>query len=397
MKILYLAHTCPYPPNRGDRIRCYHMLNHLSKNHELTLIYPTFDAEHHQCPDYLRQFCHKIFPIKFNSFLSCLYSVKSILSSHPLSVSFFYSRKLKSLIKTFYPDLVLCDCSTMAQYGLQMSCPKILDFVDIDSRKWHYLSSMAHFPYSLVYRTESRRLSQYENLLSDRFDYCLVTSSYEKSLLTNNSRVVVLPNGVDQQYFSPQNLPTDGSIIFTGVMNYFPNSDAVAHFHRDIFPSIRREVPSVQFVIAGMRPTAPIRKLADRHTTVTGFVPDIRTYLARAAVCVVPLRIAMGVQNKILEAMAIGVPVVATSIANRGINAVPGEDILIADDPDMFAAATIRLLQDPCLRQTIRKNAQRFIDRNFRWEMNLKRVDKLIAEATRSFQIHSNVSSGKES
>jgi sugar transferase (PEP-CTERM/EpsH1 system associated) len=285
----------------------------------------------------------------------------------------------------------------MAQYGLEMSCPKILDFVDIDSRKWYYLSSAVRFPYSLIYRTESRRLARYENILSERFDYCLVTSSYERSLLTDNSHVAVLPNGVDQQYFSPQHVPTDGSIIFTGVMNYFPNSDAVMHFHRHIFPLIRLEFPSIQFIIAGMRPTAQIRKLADRHTTVTGFVPDIRACLAKAAVCVVPLRIAMGVQNKILEAMAMGVPVVATSIANRGINAVPGEDLLIADDPDRFAAATIRLLQDPYLRQTIRKNAKRFIDRNFRWEMNMKRVDKLIAEATRPLQIHADVFSGEES
>ena len=156
--------------------------------------------------------------------------------------------------------------------------------------------------------------------------------------------MTVLPNGVDQQYFSTPQTPTDGSILFTGVMNYFPNWDAVIHFHHHIFPRIRREVPATQFIVAGMHPPAQVRKLADRQTTITGFVPDIRPYLSKAAVCVVPLRIAMGIQNKILEAMAMGVPVVATSVANRGIHATHEREILIADDPDSFAAATIRLL-----------------------------------------------------
>jgi glycosyltransferase involved in cell wall biosynthesis len=215
-----------------------------------------------------------------------------------------------------------------------------------------------------------------------------VTSTHEKSLIGNTPHITVLPNGVDQQHFSTHNTTTDGSIIFTGVMNYFPNSDAVVHFHRRIFPLIKRDVSDAQFIVAGMHPTAQIRKLADRHTIVTGFVPDIRAYLSKAAVCVVPLRIAMGVQNKILEAMAMGVPVVATSIANQGINAAHEQEILVADDPQSFAAATTRLLTDQCLRETIRENAKQFIDRNFRWEKNLQRLDELIAEVTHASTIH---------
>ena len=171
-------------------------------------------------------------------------------------------------------------------------------------------------------------------------------------------------------------------------MNYFPNSDAAVHFHRHIFPLIRRHVPAAQFIIAGMHPTTQIQKLADRHTTVTGFVSDIRVYLSKAAVCVVPLRIAMGVQNKILEAMAMGVPVVATSAANRGINARHEREILVADEPESFAAATTRLLTDQSLRQAICDNARQFIDQNFRWEKNLKRLNDLISKVTRSPQIH---------
>jgi sugar transferase (PEP-CTERM/EpsH1 system associated) len=297
-------------------------------------------------------------------------------------VAFFHSRKLRALLREIHPDLVIADCSTMAPYAMDMSSSKILDFVDIDSKKWSLFSTMTRFPLSLIYQIESKRLSYFETFLSQRFDYCLVTSKNEMSLLSDTSNIRVLPNGVDQEYFSPQGIPIEGNIIFTGVMNYFPNSDAVLHFHRHIFPLIKKDVPSAQFIIAGMHPTAQIRAIADHDTIVTGFVPDIREYLSRAAVCVVPLRVAMGVQNKILEAMAMGLPVVATSVASRGINAAHGREILVADDPEGFATATIRLLQDQQLRASITKNARRFIAQHFSWERNLHQLDELISHIT---------------
>jgi polysaccharide biosynthesis protein PslH len=307
---------------------------------------------------------------------------KGVFLSHPLSVSFFYSKLMKRTMQRLSPDIILVDCSTMAPYALDLPCPKILDFVDIDSQKWKCFASMSSFPYSILYRIESKRLAQFEKILAKCFDYCLVTSSHEKTLLNTVPYVKVLPNGVDQQYFSTPYTPVDGSIIFTGVMNYFPNSDAVMYFHRQIFPLIKRHVPTAQFTIAGMYPTAQIRNLTDHHTTVTGFVPDIRAHLSKATVCVVPLRMAMGVQNKILEAMAMGVPVVATSVANRGINARHEREILVADEPESFAAATTRLLIDHSLRSSIRQNAMQFIDEHFCWEKNLRQLDGLILEIT---------------
>jgi sugar transferase (PEP-CTERM/EpsH1 system associated) len=381
MKILYLAHTCPYPPNRGDRIRCYHILEHLAQRHALTLVYPAFTDEDLEHQASLQRYCEAVFAIKYNRLLCYSSCFLSLFGNYPLSVAFFHSRTLKKLLQTLSPDFVLADCSTMAPYVIDLPCPRILDFVDIDSQKWHFFSKMTRFPYSLVYRLESKRLSQFERFLTHQFDYCLVTSQYEKSLLNDFSNVAVLPNGVDQQYFSARDMPTDGNIIFTGVMNYFPNSEPVLHFRRDIFPLIKSKVPSARFVIAGMHPTAQVRALADRDTTVTGFVPDIREYLSRASVCVVPLRIAMGVQNKILEAMAMGVPVVASPLANRGVNATHGREILVADDPASFADATVTVLKDQRLRESITENAKKFVAQNFSWEKNLRHLDELITQA----------------
>ena len=393
MKILYLSHTCPYPPNRGDRIRCYHILAHLAKRHALTLVYPVFTDEHLEHLESLQPYCEAIFPVKYNRLSRYSFCCASLFGNYPLSVALFHSRKLQKLVRTLSPDFTLADCSTMAPYAIDLPCPKILDFVDIDSQKWHFFSEMTHFPYSQIYQLESKRLSRFEHFLAHRFDYCLVTSQYEKSLLSKFSNIIALPNGVDQEYFSTQTIPVEENIIFTGVMNYFPNSDAVLHFHHNIFPLIKSKAPSARFIIAGMHPTAQIRALADRDTTVTGFIPDIREYLSRASVCVVPLRIAMGVQNKILEAMAMGVPVVATSTANRGINATHGREIVVADDPASFADATISLLKDQQLRESITENAKTFIEQNFSWEKNLRRLDELISQAVGRPMVHRNTSS----
>jgi sugar transferase (PEP-CTERM/EpsH1 system associated) len=343
-------------------------------------MFPVFTDDHQECQGPLLEYCRAIFPVKQNRFLAYLSCFTAMFRGRPLSVSFFYSLKLSKVLQMLSYDVIVADCSTMAQYVMGVPAPKVLDFVDIDSQKWRLFSTMTRFPFSLVYKIESSRLAQFEQMLSKQFDYCLVTSPYEKSLLENVPNIVVLPNGVDQHYFSPQNAPVEGTIIFTGVMNYFPNSDAVLYFHRHIFPLIKRDIPAAQFIISGMHPTVQIRKLVDPNTVVTGFVPDIREHLSRASVCVVPLRLAMGVQNKILEAMAMGVPVVATSVANRGINATPGKEILVADDPESFATATKTLLKDPDLRETITKNAQQFIEQNFRWEKNLNKLDALISE-----------------
>jgi len=273
----------------------------------------------------------------------------------------------------------------MAQYAFGLPYPKIIDFVDIDSQKWKLFAPLVSFPRSILYRYEATRLAQYESLIANNFDYCLVTSDYEKNLHHSHNNIVSLRNGVDLQHFTPIRNITDDTIIFTGAMNYLPNVDAVMYFQKEIFPMIKREIPTAKFIIVGMSPSAAIRALADDATLVTGFVPDIRRYLSCARVCVAPLRLAKGVQNKILEAMAMEIPVVATSAANRGIGAIDQQEIIIADDPKAFAIATIQLLKEQNLGEAIAANAKKFVLENFSWDKNLCKLDVLICDAIRNY------------
>ncbi|MGE3541771.1 MAG: glycosyltransferase, partial [Candidatus Tectimicrobiota bacterium] len=281
-------------------------------------------------------------------------------------------------------DLVLADCSSMAQYVRASTKPKIVDFVDIDSEKWQAYSRDSTLPYSLIYTMEYHRLSLFEERVTQTFDYCLVVSEEEKKLLKYGRNVVVMPNGIDCQFFTPRQEQNAHTLIFTGAMDYFPNIDGVSYFHRDIWPLVKAQVEDATFVVAGMQPHARIKALASNDTTITGFVPDIRDPLAQATICVVPLRIAKGIQNKVLEAMAMGIPVVATSAANTGIHAQDGQHILLADSPQAFAQAVVRLLNDVHLRRTLAANARRFVQEHFSWEKHLGTLDALIEQLTRA-------------
>jgi sugar transferase (PEP-CTERM/EpsH1 system associated) len=267
----------------------------------------------------------------------------------------------------------------MAQYVFGVNKAKIIDFVDIDFEKWFMYYEKSYFPKSIIFKMEYKRLKKFENYINENFDCSIVISEREKSLLFKQDKVIVVSNGVDYNKFSPMEFYEKETIIFSGAMNYFANVDGVLFFYEEIFPLVKNEVPDAKFIIAGMNPVKKIRQLACKDVIVTGYVPDIRSYVARSMVFVAPLRIAKGLQNKVLEAMAMEVPVVATGVANRGIGAQDHQELLVADSPGEFAQATIALLRDATLRKALTANAKRFVLQHFQWEKNLCRLDDVIA------------------
>jgi polysaccharide biosynthesis protein PslH len=378
MTLLYLVHSCPYPPHKGDRIRSFNILKYLAGRYDVKLVYPSFSPDDVQNSKKLEKYCTSVHTVRLNPLLAKLRCSLGLFTPTPLTVWYFYSKKLLSMVKKIEFDIALVDCSSMAIYVLNSDRLKIIDFVDVDYDKWRVYSERSSFPSSLIYSTEYKKLRKFENKINHIFDHCFVVSESEKNLLLNKKNVSVVRNGIDFDFFSCEKTHKNDTLIFSGAMNYFANIDGVMYFHHDILPLIKKQVDNVQFIIAGMNPTKQIRRLASDEILVTGYVPDIRKYLAQAAVCVVPLRIAKGIQNKVLEAMAMEVPVVATTAANGGIGARDGKDILLADSPAAFAQATVALLRNPALRQEITANAKQFVLRHFRWETNLATLDDVI-------------------
>jgi sugar transferase (PEP-CTERM/EpsH1 system associated) len=235
---------------------------------------------------------------------------------------------------------------------------RVADLVDVDSEKWRALSEAAYGPMRLVYRREWRRIGALERRITDAFDRSLLVSTAEAAVLSRLAparadRIQGISNGVDHRYFhlaASWEPPFDSSppaFVFTGTMDYAPNIDAVTWFASEVLPLIQKTAPNARFVVVGANPTPAVLRLGQRRgVTVTGHVPDVRPYLAHATAAVAPLRIARGIQNKVLEAMAMARPVVLTAAALEGIAAVPGQEVLLAETPDAFAKACCAVMDD---------------------------------------------------
>jgi hypothetical protein len=274
----------------------------------------------------------------------------------------------------------------MAQYvSAARDVPVLLDFVDISSDKWLQYGARLPFSRAWLYRLEGARLREHEVAAARRATRCLVATPREQALLhafAPWAPTTVVPNGVDLEYFTPPPAPeTDSTLIFTGALDDFPNVDAVVDFVQTIFPRIRDRVPRARFLVVGKDPTRAVRRLAAlRGVEVVGTVPDVRPYLRQAAVAVAPMRVAGGVQNKILEAMAMGLPVVATSKAHAGLEARSGQHLFVADDPATFADVVVRLLSPVELRAQVGRAARKFVEANHSWVAAMAKLDRVIAQ-----------------
>jgi polysaccharide biosynthesis protein PslH len=267
--------------------------------------------------------------------------------------------------------------------------PWVMDFCDVDSDKWQQYAARAPWPLRPVYALEARRLRTFEHDLLERCSAATLVTEREKALWSHVpadlfAKVHVIPNGVDLTYFAPLAPPADAAgapptVVFTGAMDYYANVDAVVFFAQEVLPRVRAAVPEVRFLVVGNRPTSRVLALA-RHpgVEVTGFVPDTRPYYVQASVCVVPLRIARGIQNKLLEAMAMGRPVVASSAAADGLGARAGDELRVADEAAAMAAAVVELLRDPQRATAMGDAARRFVAREYVWERSMRRLEQLL-------------------
>jgi sugar transferase (PEP-CTERM/EpsH1 system associated) len=265
--------------------------------------------------------------------------------------------------------------------------PKVIDFVDMDSEKWIEYARSVRFPMNLVYTREGRLLRRYEKKVAQACLHAFVTSRREKDIFERfrtGTPISTISNGVEIAERAGTRR-SGANIIFTGVMDYWPNEHAVCHFVHDIFPIISKKIPDAEFIIVGQKPTRKVKRLSlTRGVSVTGWVPDPGMYMDKATVFVAPIRIARGVQNKVLEAMARGVPVVSTAVAADGLEAVEGRDFLVGNSPEAFAEQTLRLLRDGGLREKLARNAIGYIREKHDWTRNLSVLEDILENVVES-------------
>jgi len=395
MKILFLCHRMPYPPERGGKIRPFNMIRHLARSHEVTVATLARTPQERADGQELRRYCDDLHVGRLSGFGAWARFGLFGLTGRPATFGYFYSpalyRTVQRLLATRGFDAILVHCSSMGPYVAGHSgCRKVMDFGDADSEKWLEYSQTAPVPLSWAFRAEGNRVRAAERRLGEQFDAGSVNTPRERDVLAAYVRypISVIPNGVDLEYFQSSRRAGPGYIpnrlVFTGNMSYRPNVDAVQHFAAEVLPRIRREIPDVQLCIVGMDPSAAVRRLADGdRVVVTGRVDDVRPYFDSAAVAIAPLRVARGLQNKVLEAMAMRVPVVASPAAFAGISAVAGRDLVVASQPEEFSNAVVTLLRDPAARERFAAAGRSCVETNHNWSQLLERLEDLVAGGDR--------------
>jgi sugar transferase (PEP-CTERM/EpsH1 system associated) len=409
MKILFLAHRIPYPPNKGDKIRSFHELRALAeRGHEVHLLAFADDPRDLGYQVDLAKICAHVEILPLNRRWARFNAMRSLLGKRPLSLGFYTNRRMQRAVASQCAqhkfDAIVVYSSTMAQYVPRaLALRTVVDLVDADSEKWRDYADRVGFPMRQVYRAEWQRLRQYEHEIVSTYAHTMLTTPREAQLLnrvdefTRHARLRTLTNGVDLQHYRPEpwrlstldKMPTaerqwfaDPSaprLVFTGAMDYYANIEGVKYFVEHVLPLVHLQEPRAEFMIVGSNPTEEVQTLG-RHAniTVTGFVNDVRPYLQAATVCIAPLRIARGVQNKVLEAMAAGKAIVATAEAVAGLHATDGEHLLIGKTPPQLAHQIVTLIRDDKLRTELGEGARGFVEDHHDWEPLLQRFAELV-------------------
>lgn len=389
MRILYVCHRVPYPPKRGGKIRPFNMIRHLgSLGHEVTVASLARNTAEQEEAAPLAQHCAKVLVEVIPDSKAWLQTIARLPTLQPSSFGYFWSGALSRRIREEHAtrpfDLIICHCSSVAPYVESITgVPKMLDYGDMDSQKWREYAGHRPFPMSAGYWLEAVKLERRERSLSHRFDLCTCTTAAELASLRQlgiSSPSDWFPNGVDATFFSPEDGQYDAnSVCFVGRMDYFPNQQAVLGFCRDVLPGIRQRRPGVRFLIVGADPPPHIRALGDLPgVTVTGSVPDVRPFVRGSAMTVAPLLIARGTQNKILESMALGVPVVCSPQASGGVDAVPGEHLLVADTPQEWIDKVCGLLDDQEARNRLAAASRARVLSHHSWAASMAKLTRLV-------------------
>jgi sugar transferase (PEP-CTERM/EpsH1 system associated) len=391
--LLLLVHRIPYPPNKGDKIRSYHLLRHLAQRYTVHLGTFIDDENDLQYIDTVKAWCGDSHFIRLNPRLAKFGSLTALLNKRPLSLDYYRSAEMQDwvdgIVKKHAIQRVMIFSSVMAQFTEHVTAARrVIDFVDIDSDKWRQYADKKSWPMSWLYRREGQCLLSYERKLACAYDASLFVSQAEADLFKqlapeSVAKIGYFNNGVDTEYFSPD-LPHDNPystnekvMVFTGAMDYWPNIDAVQWFVSEVFPGVRQRHPRALFYIVGSRPSEQVLALASiEGVRVTGSVPDVRPYLAYAQVAVAPLRIARGIQNKVLEAMAMAKVVVVSAQALEGIFVKSGEGLLLAESASQFIDTLADVLNQATPK--IETLARHKVNTLYDWNSNLLAVDRLL-------------------
>lgn len=394
LKVLFLANRTPYPPYRGDKLKIYHLLRRLSKRFDCYLIAFAENREDLGYYDELSKICkevHLVYQPQWKSVLAC---IPAIFSGQSFQLAYFSSLKMKATLDQFlrdHPDIQTIHTQhlRMSQYTGNLRQYRILDLPDAYSLYWERRKKVKRPLLNRIFDAiESKRVVKAEKVLHD-FNLTLACSVEDRDYLRKRhqtDKIELLRNGVDLEtfHFKGHDYQRSGTLLFTGNMDYAPNVDAVLHFHAHMFHPLKKKYGKpIKLIIAGQRPVQEIRALASDDIEITGFVPDLSEMYEKADVVIAPLRFGAGTQNKVLEAMAMGVPVVCTDIGFKGLEIESGEGCLYAQDDETFIEHCNDLLNNAGMREKVGKAGLHVARERFSWESIARQLETYLLNSTK--------------
>jgi sugar transferase (PEP-CTERM/EpsH1 system associated) len=385
VKILAITSRVPWPLEKGDKLRAYHQIRELSRKHEVILCAMNDVELHPEAMQELNKICSEVHVYPITKMMIARNLASGLISGLPLQVAYFTDRGIKrsidSLIQSAKPDRIFCQLIRTAEYARHhRSIPSTLDYMDVFSkgieRRIDKVGALRKFPFKL----EWKRLLKYEEAVFADFDAHTIISKQDRMFLPakERERIRVIPNGVDTVFFHPMNAVKDFQLLFNGNMNYPPNIESAVYIVEKILPIVWRSRPEVRLLISGATPAERVRSLASERVVISGWVDDIRQSFARSTMLVAPMQSSIGLQNKLLEAMAMQVPCITSELSNNAIQAIPDKEILVADRPDQYAAHILSLLADPQKAETIARNGRELVLERFSWEQTCAELEEVI-------------------
>lgn len=373
MKILYLTSRFPYPLEKGDKLRAYHQIKELSKLNEIHLVCIVDDDPWSEHIEKVAIYTTSIRTITITPFERYFSIFKAIWSGLPFQIAWFYSDTIKRLINQIVlevnPDHCFCQLTRMAEYSKNLRCKKTLDYMDSFGVSMYRRADIAGFPYSWLYKKEAERMIEYEALISRSFDHLTIISEQDKSHFnfTGADMIQVVGNGISEE-FTECRLVVEKKyeLVFIGNMSYLPNVESAEYLVKKILPGLPSDF---RLLIAGVNPNRRVLSLRSDCVLISGWVEDIRHSYLEGKIFVAPMWSGTGQQNKIIEALSLGIPCITTRAVNNAIGADPDKEIIIAESNQEFIKAILMLLSDDQKYRSLQENGRKFIKQNFDWKL----------------------------
>ena len=366
-KILFVTSRFPWPLDKGDKLRAYHQLKFFSKYADVYLFSVNDMKSPVILPDEIKTICKEITIARLTIFSVLLNLLRSVFSSNPFQVGYFYNQRIKRQFETFAdktkPDFIFAQLIRTAPIVMTRRERKILDYMDVFSKGIERRMRTEPFYLKPLFKCEQRRLVHYEAKVFDWFDASTIISNQDKNLIQHVQRdeIIVVPNGVDLDFFYPAQGIKSFEILFNGNMNYPPNIEAAEYLCKKVLPIVHQKKPNVKVLISGTSPSARVLNLVSNKVVVSGYVPDVRVNFSKCMMLVAPMQSSIGLQNKLLEAMAMGIPCITSTLANNALQAEDGTEIFVADTPEAFAEKIIKLLENKTLSDLLSANGLKFV------------------------------------